>query len=65
MQRRKTGKFSIFDSLDVIFDCLMSRVESASSNSAWDRYRVELRCSTRVFKLNRDVQFKYLSRVRM
>ncbi len=44
MQRRKTGKISIFSSLDVIFDCLTSRVESASSNPARDWYQVESEC---------------------
>ena len=38
MQKQKTGKISIFNSLDVIFDCLTSQVESADSDSAWDWY---------------------------
>ncbi len=58
MQRRKTGKISIFSSLDVIFNCLMSRVESASFDSTWDQYQVELRCLTQVFKSSQDVQLK-------
>jgi len=37
MQRRKTGKISIFSSLDIIFDCLMNQVESASSDSTRDQ----------------------------
>ena len=65
MQRWKIEKISIFNSLDIIFDCLMSRVKSASSDSTWNQYQVELRCSTWVFELSRDVQFKYSSRVRM
>ena len=55
MQRRKTGKISIFSSLDVIFDCLTTQVESASSDSTQDQYRVESRCSIQVFKLSQDV----------
>ncbi len=61
MQRRKTGKISIFNSLDIIFDCLMSRVESASSDSTRDRYWVESWDWYQVFKLNHDIDIEYLS----
>jgi len=44
MQRREIAKISIFSSLDIIFNCLMSRVES--------------RCSTQVFKSSQDVNMK-------
>ena len=44
MQRRKTGKISIFNFLNIIFNYLMSWVESASSDSTWDWYRVESEC---------------------
>ncbi len=65
MQRRKTGKISIFNSLDVIFDCLTSRVESASSDSTQDWYQVESWDSIWVFKSSQKIQLKYSSRVRM
>jgi len=41
MQRRKTGKISIFNSLDIIFNCLMSQIESANSDSTQDQYQVK------------------------
>jgi len=65
MQRRKTGKISIFSSLDIIFDCLTSRVKSASSDSTWDWYRVKSWDSTQVFESSQKIQLKYSSWVRM
>ncbi len=59
MQRRKTGKISIFSSLDVIFDCLMNRVENLNSDSTRDRYRVGSRDWYRVFRPSHDIDIEY------
>ena len=58
MQRRKIEKISIFSSLDVIFNCLMSRVESASSDSTQDWYQVESWDSTWVLESSQNVNMK-------
>jgi len=41
MQRRKIEKISIFSSLDVIFNYLMSQVKSVNSDSTQDQYQVK------------------------
>ena len=64
MQRRKTGKISIFNSLDVIFDFLTSRVENSNRVSIQDRYQIESECWNRVFESNQKIDIEYLSRVR-
>ncbi len=58
MQRRKIEEISIFSSLDVIFDCLMSWVESASSDSTQDRYRVKSWDSTWVLESSQNVDLQ-------
>ncbi len=56
--KEKSEKISIFSSLDVIFNCLMSRVESASSDSTRNQYQVESWCLTWVIESSRDVWLK-------
>ncbi len=62
MQRRKTGKISIFNSFDVIFDCLMSWVKNLNRILTWDWYQVKSECLTQVIeidiKLNQNVWLK-------
>ncbi len=64
MQRRKTGKISIFNSLDVIFDFLTSRVEYSNWVSTQDQYQIESECWNRVFELSQKIDIEYLSWVR-
>ncbi len=64
MQRRKTGKISIFSSLDVIFDFLMSWIKNSNQVSIWNQYQIESECWNRVFELNQKIDIKYLSQVR-
>ncbi len=64
MQRRKTGKISIFSSLDVIFDSLASRVGNSNRVSIRGRYQAGSECWNRVFKPNQKVGTEYSSRVR-
>ncbi len=64
MQRRKTGKISIFSSLDIIFDFLTSWVENSNQVLTWNQYQVESECWNRVFKLSQKIDIKYLSWVR-
>ncbi len=64
MQRRKTGKISIFNSLDVIFDFLMSWVENLNRVLIQNQYQIESECWNWVFKLSQKIDIKYLSWVR-
>ena len=64
MQRRKTGKISIFNSLDVIFDFLMSRVENSNRVSTRDQYQAESKCWNRVFESSQKIDIEYSNRVR-
>ena len=64
MQRRKTGKISIFSSLDIIFDFLTSWVENSNQVLTWNRYQIESECWNQVFKLSQKIDIEYLSRVR-
>ena len=59
MQKQKTGKISIFSSLDVIFNCLMSWIENSNSDSTQDWYRVESWDWYRVFKSSHDIDIEY------
>ncbi len=64
MQRWKTGKISIFNSLNVIFDFLMSQIENLNQVLTWDQYQVESECWNWVFELSQKIDIKYLSQVR-
>ncbi len=64
MQRRKTGKISIFNSLDVIFDFLTSRVENLNRVSTRNRYHIESECWNRVFESSQKIDIEYSSRIR-
>ncbi len=64
MQRRKIEKISIFNSLDVIFDFLMSWIENSNQVSIQSQYQIELECWNRVFKSSQKIDIKYLSWVR-
>jgi len=56
MQRRKTGKISIFSSFDVIFDCLASRVENSNRILTRGQYQAESECLIRVIESSRNVR---------
>ncbi len=58
MQRWKIGKISIFNSSDVIFNCLTSWVENSNWTLTWDWYQVELDDSTQVIELSQKIQLK-------
>ncbi len=58
MQRRKTGKISIFSSFDVIFDCLTSWIENLNQTLTEDWYQVESECLTQVIESNWDVRLE-------
>ncbi len=64
MQRRKTGKISIFSSLDVIFDFLMSRVKNLNRVSTWSQYQAESECWNQVFESSQKIDIEYSSQVR-
>ncbi len=64
MQRRKTEKNSIFSSLDVIFDFLMSWIENLNQVLIQNQYQIKSECWNWVFKLNQKIDIKYLSQVR-
>ncbi len=64
MQRRKIGKISIFNSLDVIFDFLMSWVENSNQVLIWDWYQIESECWNQVFESSQKIDIEYLSQVR-
>ncbi len=64
MQRRKTGKISIFSPLDVIFDSLASRVGNPNRVSIRDRYQAGSECWNRVFGPDQKVDTEYSGRVR-
>ena len=59
MLKQKTGKISIFNSLYVIFNCLMSWIENSNSDSTQDWYWVESWNWYRVFKLSHDIDIEY------
>ena len=64
MQRWKIGKISIFSSLDVIFDFLMSWVENLNQVLTWDWYQIESECWNRVFKSSQKIDIEYSSWVK-
>jgi len=64
MQRRKIRKISIFNSLDVIFDFLTSRVENLNRVSTRNRYQIESECWNRVFESSQKIDIEYSSRIR-
>jgi len=64
MQRRKTGKISIFSPLDVIFDSLASRIGNPDRVSTRSRYQAGSECWNRVFEPGQKVGTEYSSRVR-
>ncbi len=64
MQRRKTGKISIFNSLDVIFDFLTSQIENSNLISTWNQYQIESECWNRVFESSQKIDIEYSSWVR-
>ncbi len=55
MQRRKTGKISIFSPLDVIFDSLASRVGNPDRVLTRGRYQAGSECWNRVFEPGQKV----------
>ena len=64
MQRRKTGKISIFSSLDVIFDFLTSWVKNSNQVLTWSRYQIESECWNQVFESSQKIDIEYLSWIR-
>ena len=64
MQRRKTGKISIFNSLDVIFDFMTSRVEHSNRVSTRDQYQIESECWNQVFESSQKIDIEYSNWVR-
>ena len=64
MQRRKTGKISIFSFLDVIFNFLTSRVKNSNRVSTWNQYQIKSEDWNRVFQSSQKIDIKYSSWVR-
>ncbi len=58
MQRRKIGKISIFNSLDVIFNFLMSWVENLNRVLTQDQYQIESECWNWVFELSQKIDIE-------
>ena len=58
MQRWKIGKISIFNSLDVIFDFLMSWVENSNQVLTWDQYQIKSECWNQVFELSQKIDIE-------
>ncbi len=58
MQRWKTGKISIFNSLDIIFDFLTSWVENLNQVLIQDWYQIESECWNWVFKSSQKIDIK-------